>query len=250
LGGELIEGRRAVIELLATGRRRVRSVWIADGQAGSPQLDEIERLAARRKVRVEVVPVGRLSAAAGTDSPQGVLAVAAPVESVAPEVLCEQGASELPPFLLVVAGVTDPHNLGSLLRSAECAGVTGIVLPRHRSAHLSPTVVKVAAGAVEHLSFALVGGVPAALSELASSGVHRIGLAGESPRSLYDMEIGAVAIAVVVGNEERGLPQLVRRRCDDVVSIPQSGQIASLNVAAAAAVACFEVSRQRGRAFA
>jgi 23S rRNA (guanosine2251-2'-O)-methyltransferase len=174
-----------------------------------------------------------------------VLAVAAPIEPVALDALCDPARDGTPPFLLVVAGVTDPHNLGALLRSAECAGVSGVVLPRHRSAHLSPTVVKVAAGAVEHLSFALVGGVPTALTQLSAAAVHLVGLAGEANRSLYDVDLASVAVALVVGSEERGLPPLVRRRCDDVVSIPQRGEIASLNVAAAGAIATFEVARQR-----
>jgi 23S rRNA (guanosine2251-2'-O)-methyltransferase len=240
-----VEGRRAVLELLAAGRRRVERVWVAEGLESSAQLDEIERLASRRKVRVETVPRARLAAAAGTDAPQGVLAVAAPVDPVTLGDLCQPAAPGAAPFLLVLAGVTDPHNLGALLRSAECAGATGIVLPRHRSAHLSPTVAKVAAGAIEHLPFALVGGIPSALAELADLGVWTVGLAGEARRSLYSLDLSVRAVALVVGSEERGLAQLVRRRCDELVSIPQAGAIASLNVAAAAAVACFEVARQR-----
>jgi len=149
------------------------------------------------------------------------------------------------PFLLVVDGVTDPRNLGSLLRSAECAGVTGVVLARHRAAHLSPTATKVAAGAVEHLSFALVGGIPSALDRLSSHGVRSLGLAAEAPRSLYDVPAWDGPIALVVGGEERGLGALVRRRCDEVVAIPQRGTLESLNVGVAAAVACFEVARRR-----
>ena len=150
------------------------------------------------------------------------------------------------PFLLVAAGITDPRNLGALLRSAECAGVDGVVLPRHRSARLSPTVTKTAAGAIEHLPFAVVGGVPTALSELRELGVWSIGLAGEADQSLYDLPLGEGPVALVVGSEEKGLAPLVRRRCDAVVAIPQHGALPSLNVGVAGAVACFEVARQRG----
>ncbi len=239
-----MEGRRAVRELLAAGRRPVVSVWMADGLDPSPQLDEIEALAARRRVRLEVVPRARLDATAHTEAPQGVVARARPVTSVPLEDLAS-GTGGRPAFLLVVAGVTDPRNLGALLRSAECAGVTGVVLPRHRTAHLSPTVTKVAAGAVEHLAFAQVGGVPAALAQLRELDVWTIGLAGEAERSLYDLSLGDRGVALVVGAEERGLPPLVRRRCDDVVAIPQHGTLPSLNVGVAGAVACFEVARQR-----
>ncbi len=237
-----------MIELLAAGRRRVERLWLADGLESSAQLDEIEALAARRKVPVETVSRGRLAAAAGTEAPQGVVAVARPIEETPLGDLCEAAGPGAPPFLLVVAGVTDPHNLGALLRSAECAGVTGVVLPRHRSANLSPTVAKVAAGAIEHLAFSLVGGIPAALGQIAGFGVRTVGLAGEARRSLYELDLGGSPVALVVGSEERGLPQLARRRCDDLVSIPQQGSISSLNVAAAGAVACFEVARQRAGA--
>lgn len=251
LGGDQVEGRRAVRALLAAGRRPVRAVWMADGLDPSPQLDEIEALAARRHVRVEVVPRARLEAAARTDAPQGVLARAKAVEPVPLETLVagtprrDDGPGA---FLLVVAGVTDPHNLGALLRSAECAGVTGVVLPRHRAAHLSPTVAKAAAGAIEHLEFALVGGVPSALERLGSLGVWTLGLATEGAVSLYDVPAVTGPVALVVGGEERGLPPLARRRCDQLATIPQHGTIESLNVAAATAVACFEVARRRGDA--
>ncbi len=140
LGGDVVEGRRAVRELLAAGRRPVRSIWIAEGLDPSPLLDEIEELAARRRVRVENVSRARIEAAARTEAPQGVLARARAVEPVGVDELAVPGRGT--PFLVVVAGVTDPRNLGALLRSAECAGVTGVVLPRHRSAHLTPTVAK------------------------------------------------------------------------------------------------------------
>ncbi len=244
LGGDQVEGRRAVRELLAADRRPVRSLWLADGLDPSPQLDEIERLAARRRVRVEVVSRARLDTEARTEAPQGVLARARPIEPVDLDELARPGPAG-PPFLLVVSGVTDPRNLGALLRSAECAGVTGVVLPRHRAAHLSPTVAKVAAGAIEYLRFALVGGVPSALDRLRAAGVWAVGLAGESRRSLYDLALGDLPAALVVGSEERGLAPLVRRRCDEVVAIPQWGKLPSLNVGSAGSVACFEVARQR-----
>ncbi|MHB1848888.1 MAG: 23S rRNA (guanosine(2251)-2'-O)-methyltransferase RlmB [Acidimicrobiales bacterium] len=238
-----MEGRRAVRELLAAGRRPVRTLWLAEGLDPSVQLDEIEQLAARRRVRVETVSRARLEAAARTEAPQGVLARARPIEPVDLDELA--APTRGPAFVVVVAGVTDPRNLGALLRSAQCAGATGVVLPRHRAVHLSPTVAKVAAGAIEHLDFALVGGIPNALERLSSLGIWALGLASESPRSIYDVGFGDGPVALVVGGEERGLPPLVRRRCDEIVAIPQHGALASLNVGVAAAVACFEVARRR-----
>jgi 23S rRNA (guanosine2251-2'-O)-methyltransferase len=247
LGGDQVEGRRAVLELLSVGRRTVRKVLLVEDQDPSAQLDRIEELAARMRVPVETVPRARLETQARTESHQGVVALARPVEPVSLEDLCAPSKKGVPPFLLVAAGITDPRNLGALLRSAECSGVTGVVLPRHRSARLSPTVAKTAAGAIEHLPFAVVGGIPAALSVMTELGVWSIGLAGESTQSLYDLPLGEGPIALVVGSEEKGLAPLVRRRCDAVVSIPQHGSLPSLNVGVAGAVACFEVARQRQR---
>ena len=246
LGGEQVEGRRAVRELLAVGRRSVREIWIAEGLDPSPQLDEIERLAIRRRVKVVLAARRRLEATAKTDAPQGVLAFAQPLEEADFDDLCRSTRNGAP-FLLVLDGVSDPHNLGSLLRVAEVAGVTGVVLPRHRAANVTATVTKVAAGAIEHLPIAVVPGIPAALRRMDELGVWAIGLDADATRSVYKLgEALAVGpIALVLGAEGRGLADLTRRRCADLVGIPQHGQVASLNVATAGAVACFEIARRR-----
>jgi 23S rRNA (guanosine2251-2'-O)-methyltransferase len=219
----------------------------------SPLLDDIERLAARRRTRLQVVSRRRLDAEARTDSPQGVLARAGALAETEIDDLCVSAAGG-PPFLVVFDGVTDPHNLGSLLRSAECAGVTGVVLPRHRAAHVTPTVTKVAAGAIEHLALAVVGGVPGALLRMTDAGVTTVGLDASADVSLFALaDIGgaggvidmAEPLALVVGAEGRGLAPLTRKRCTVLASIPQHGTIESLNVAAAGAVAFFEVARAR-----
>ena len=146
---------------------------------------------------------------------------------------------------MAVDGVTDPGNLGALLRSAECAGATGIVLPRHRAVHITPTVTKTAAGAVEHLAFAVVGGLPTALQDLRRQGVWVVGLDGEGDTPLWRLPAADGPIALVLGAEGAGLSRLVRQRCDAIASIPLRGTLSSLNVAAAAAVACYEVARIR-----
>jgi 23S rRNA (guanosine2251-2'-O)-methyltransferase len=230
------------------GARPVREVWVADGQDPSPQLDEIERLAARRRARVLLVPRGRLMARARTEAPQGVLALCRPLEELEVDQLVTASPGA-PPFLLVLDGVTDPHNVGSLLRSAECSGVTGVVLARHRAAHVTPTVAKVAAGAIEHLRFAVVPGIPSALRRLDELGVATLGLDAGQRRSLYDLPAAATgAVALVLGAEGHGLSALTRRRCTLLAGIPQHGRIPSLNVATAGAVACFELARRRAAA--
>ena len=244
LGGDQVEGRRAVRELLAANTRPVMKVLVSSGQDPSEQLDEIELLAQVARVPLELVSRARLDALARTDSHQGVLALTRGIDAVdLDDLIYESGART--PFLLVAAGITDPRNLGALLRSAECAGVTGVVLPRHRSARLSPTVAKTAAGAIEHLVFATVPGIPAGLERLSKLGVRTIGLAGEAKKSLFDLDLGDAPVALVLGEEERGLAPLVRKRCDELVSIPQFGDVESLNVSVAGAIAMFEVTRQR-----
>jgi 23S rRNA (guanosine2251-2'-O)-methyltransferase len=223
----------------------VRSVIMAEGMDAAAILDEIEALAASRRVKVEHVSRRRIDSLARTDAAQGVVALARPVEEVSLESLCEPSRRGRVPFLLVLDGITDPHNLGALLRSAECAGVTGVVLPRHRSAHLSPTVAKVAAGALEYLPMALVAGIPAVLPRLSAMGVWTVGLAGEANQPLYELPLGDQPVALVLGSEGTGLAPLTRKRCDALARIPQHGSLSSLNVSTAGAIACFDVARQR-----
>ena len=232
-------------ELLAARRRRVREVWIVDEAGESALLAEIADLAAEARVAVRRVPRGRLDAAARTDAPQGVLARAEPLPEADLEALADPAQSPRP-YLLVLDGVTDPHNLGALLRTAVCAGMTGAVLGRHRAAHVTPTVTKAAAGAVEHLPLALVAGIPAALAELGRAGVWTVGLAADGERTVDELDLGDQPLAVVLGSEGRGLSRLARARCDVVARIPLRGPLESLNVAAAGAVAAFTFALSRG----
>ncbi len=230
-----------MLELLRARRRSVRKVYVAEGQDASETLDAIEFEAQRQRIPIQVISMARLDREAKTEGHQGVLAFAAPLDTV----LLEELVVGPRPFLLVCDGVTDPRNLGAMLRSAEGAGVTGVVLPRHRSARISPTAAKTAAGAIEYLRFCDVGGVPAALDQLNRAGVFTVGLAGESTTSLYDAELGSGPVALVVGGEEKGLAALTRKRCATVVSIPQMGHISSLNAGVAVSIAAFEAARQR-----
>jgi 23S rRNA (guanosine2251-2'-O)-methyltransferase len=236
-----VEGRHAVLELLRAKRRSVQRIFIAEAQDASTTLDAIEFEAQRQRVLVQMVSMTRLDREAKTEGHQGVMALAQPLDTVSLDELLKMKK----PFLLVCDGVTDPRNLGAMLRSAEGAGVTGVVVPRHRSARISPTVTKTAAGAIEYLTFCDVGGIPTAIDQLNKAGVLTVGLAGEVKESLYDLDLGAGPVALVVGGEEKGLSALTRKRCATVVSIPQLGRISSLNAGVAVSVAAFEVSRQR-----
>ena len=245
LGGEQVEGRHAVRELLLAGRRRVRDVWLAEDVDPAPILEDIRQLAAEARVAVKRVSRTQLDHEARSDAPQGVLAHAAPIPEADLERLATGDGDRGTPFLLAVDGITDPQNLGALLRTAECAGATGVVLPRHRVAHVTPTVAKAAAGAIEHLPIALVGGLPSALARLRDLGVWIVGLDGAGDTSVFDLQVASEPLALVLGAEGRGLSRLVRERCDVLAAIPLRGALSSLNVSAAAAVACYEVARRR-----
>jgi len=245
LGGEQVEGRQAVRELLLAGRRKVHEIVFANDLDPAPVLDDIRELAAEGRVLIREVSRNRLEGEARTDAPQGVIARAAPLPEVDLDDLLGPGPGGAAPFLLALDGVTDPGNLGAVLRSAETAGVTGVVLPRHRAVHVTPTVTKAAAGAVEHLPMALVGGLPAALMRLRDKGIWIIGLDGAADHNLWDVRLADEPVVLVLGAEGTGLGRLTRQRCDEVVAIPLRGRLGSLNVAAAGALACFEVARRR-----
>ena len=245
LGGEQVEGRQAVRELLLANRRDTREIWMAADLDPAPVLDDIRELAGEARVLVKVVGRGKLDAAARTDAPQGVLAFARPLPEVSIEELLKTRAGMPAPFLLLSDGITDPGNLGALLRSAECAGVTGLVLPQHRAVHITPAVTKAAAGSVEHIPMAVVGGMPTAIRQLQDAGVWVIGLDERAEKSVWQLDLGARPVALVLGAEGPGLSRLVRDRCDELVAIPMRGRLASLNVGTAGALACFEVARGR-----
>lgn len=248
LGGEQVEGRQAVAELLAARRRPVIDVWMAQEVEAAPILTRIEQLATEARVPLRRVSRSRIDAAAATDAPQGVLAHARPLPEADFDDLCRPPAVDgtSKPFLLAVDGVTDPHNLGALLRSAEAAGATGAVLARHRAVHVTPTVAKAAAGAIERVPMAIVAGMPAALARAKELGCWVVGLAGDGEQSLFDgLAVATEALVLVVGAEGGGLSRLARARCDLVVGIPMRGRLPSLNVSTAGALALFEVSRRR-----
>jgi 23S rRNA (guanosine2251-2'-O)-methyltransferase len=234
-----------VRELLLVGRRRVQELWLA-GEGDDPgSLQDLADLAADLRVPVRMVSRQRLDANARTEAPQGVLARAEPLEETDLDELVRVPKRGPKPFLVAVDGVTDPGNLGALLRSAECTGATGIILPRHRSVHVTPMVAKAAAGAIEHLPMAVVPGLPAALERLKEAGVWSIGLDGAGDSRIDEVDLAGQPVVLVLGAEGSGLSRLVRQRCDVVAAIPLLGKLGSLNVAAAGAIACYEVARRR-----
>lgn len=244
LGGDQVEGRHAVRELLLAGTRRTRELIISADMDSAPILDEIFDLARENKVPIRELSRSKFDSQTRTDAAQGVMAFAAPIKAVDIEELTQPYMGQ-PPFLLLLDGVTDPNNLGAILRVAECAGVTGIVLPRHRAARITASVTKAATGAVEHLRIAQVAGIPSAISRLAEFGVWTVALDMVADHSVFEMNVATEPVALVLGAEGSGVSKLARERCDTIARIPLAGSLGSLNVSTAAAVACYEVVRRR-----
>ena len=239
LGGTVVPGRRAVVELLRAGHRRVRSVSLARDRGAAAE--EVAALAAAAGVPTRRRDPEQLRDEAGVEAAQGVVAHADPLAPVALAALLDEPAA----FLVALDGVTDPQNLGAVLRSAAAAGATGVVLPRRRAALLTPAAMKAAAGAAEHLPIALVGGAAGALEQAGRAGVWTIGLDARGDTTVYDLGVADRPLLLVLGAEGAVLSRLARQRCDVVARVPMPGPTESLNVAAAAAVTCFEVARQR-----
>jgi len=230
-----------VRELLVAGRRKVHELMLSSGADDAPELQELEALARNAGVRIKAVPPDQIERRARTGAPQGVIAIAAPVPSAdLDDLLADPHA-----FLVALDGVTDPQNLGAVMRSAETAGATGIVLATHRAVGLTPAVAKAAAGAMEYLKVAFVSGVPGALDRAKRAGVWCVGLDADGDQLLFDLSVADAPLVLVLGAEGRGLSRLARTRCDVIASIPMHGHIESLNVSAAAAVACTEIARRR-----
>jgi 23S rRNA (guanosine2251-2'-O)-methyltransferase len=230
---DLVYGRRAVREALR-GRREVLEVWATERAVkGEDWLGE-----ARPKLKLEK----ELSERAETRDHQGVLALVEPFRYADDYEL----AAAAKPLLVVLDRVTDPRNLGAVCRSAEGAGATGVIVPAHGSAVVTPAVARSSAGAVEHLPVAVVTNLARYLEEVKGADLWVYGAAGEAPaRPMWDVDLSG-GVALVLGAEGKGLRPLVRRTCDALVAIPLAGQVESLNVSVAAAVLLYEARRQRG----
>lgn len=244
LDGTQVEGRQAVREMLIAQKRRVHEVYVSDDIDNNPIVDDIIALAKDQRVPLHRVARKDIERMARSEAPQGVVAMGAelPEADIADFVRTEGSV----PFIVAIDGVTDPGNLGAILRSCDGAGVTGVILPKHRAVHVTPSAAKSAAGAAEYVPIALVSGLPTALRQLKEAGVWIVGLHDAADKSVF--EFGSLAtepVCLVLGAEGPGLSRLVRERCDMLLSIPMLGALSSLNVSAAAALATYEVVRAR-----
>jgi 23S rRNA (guanosine2251-2'-O)-methyltransferase len=240
-----IEGRRPVVEALRA-KRPLDEILVASGARPGGALAEIVKLAERRGVRVREIPRRELEDRAESRNPQGVIAMTGSSFAYASiDDLFERASTAgEPPLFVAVDGVTDPMNLGSLARSCEGAGAHGMIVPRRRAAPVTAAAEKASAGALEHLPVAMVTNLVRALEDLKERGVWIAALDGDAAATIYDLPADD-ALCLVVGAEGTGVSRLVLDRADHRVSIPMSGRVASLNAAAAGAVALFDLRRRR-----
>ncbi|MCX7818848.1 MAG: 23S rRNA (guanosine(2251)-2'-O)-methyltransferase RlmB [Kiritimatiellae bacterium] len=243
---EWLYGRQVLLEVLRAGRRRCRALWVAEGVREGPTVSALEGWARRRGVPVRRCPKSELDRRTASANHQGVVLEAEPFqEAEFEEVLEATRHRDEPPFLVVLDHLQDPQNVGSIMRSAEAAGVHGVVLARDRACGVTPAVVRASSGAVEHLAVTRVANLANAVTEMERRGIRCWALeAAEDARPIYAWDLRG-GLAVVVGAEGHGVQKRVRAACSGSVAIPMRGKVASYNAAVAAAIAMYEVRRQR-----
>lgn len=239
----LIEGRNAVIEALRT-EASIDKIFIQKGEVDKT-LGHIASKARAAGIVVVEADRRKLDGMSRTHAHQGVIALAAVREYVSvDDILADAAAKNEPPLIVVCDEISDPHNLGAIIRTAECAGAHGVVIPKRRSAGLTAVVAKTSAGAVAHVPVARVPNIPALLKDLKKQGVWVFGTAADGTTALYDADLKGPA-AIVIGSEGDGMTRLAAENCDFLVSIPMRGKLNSLNASAAAAILLYEAVRQR-----
>jgi len=243
---EQVEGRHPVRVALEAGKRPVLRIWVARGIESHGDVGAILHQAQKDGVEIRSVDKTQIDAMAAGTAHQGIVAETGPYPYMALEDgLRDAMDSSRPPFVLVTAHIQDPHNLGSLIRSSECAGVHMVIIPARRAAQITPSVVKASAGATEYMQVARVPNIANCVERLKQAGIWVFAgdLQGED---IYASDLRG-PIAVVVGGEAKGVPPRVRKSCDFTVRIPLAGRIPSLNASVAGAVLLYEVVRQRGQ---
>ena len=239
----IIEGRNAVIEALRAGET-IDKIYLQKGETDKT-LGHIASKARAAGVVVVEADRRKLDAMSRTHAHQGIIAVAAVREYASVEDLLQAARDRgEPPLLVVCDELSDPHNLGAVIRTAECAGAHGVIIPKRRSAGLTAVVAKTSAGAVSHLPVARVANLPSLLKQLKKEGLWIFGAAADGPVSLYEADLKGPA-AIVIGSEGSGMSRLVAETCDVLVRIPMKGKLNSLNASAAAAILLYEAVRQR-----
>ena len=238
-----IEGRNAVLELLESGRD-INKIYVSEGEKyGS--INKIIAKAKERKIIINEISRAKLNQMAQTENNQGVIAVVPPFNYCEVEDILEEAKRKnTKPFILILDGIEDPHNLGSIIRTAETASVDGIIIPKRRAAGVNSTVAKVSAGAVEYMKIARVNNITDTINYLKENDVWICGTDMNTDKYYYDEDFTG-GIAIVIGSEGFGISRLVKENCDFLVKIPMKGKITSLNASVSAGIIMYEVVKQR-----
>ena len=238
-----VEGRNAVLELLESGRD-INKILVANGEKHG-SIHKILAIAKERKIIVTEIEKNKLNQIAQTPNNQGVIAIVPPYDYCEVEdILDEAKRKNEKPFILILDGIEDPHNLGSIIRTAETAGVHGIIIPKRRAASVNSTVSKVSAGAVEYMKIARVNNINETIRYLKEQDVWICGTDMDT-NTIYTKQDYKMPIAIVIGSEGFGMSRLVKENCDFLVKIPMKGKITSLNAAVSAGIIMYEVVKNR-----
>ena len=241
---EILYGYHPVYEALRANRRTIHEIYISK-QKPNKRIEHIRLTADRKNLNIKELSPDRIQAIAGNASHQGIAASVNRYPLVAVRDILNFVLSDGHlPFLLLLDHIVDPHNLGALIRTALCAGVDGVIIPKDRSAYPSPAVCKISSGALEHMRVAQVNNIVRCVESLKEDSLWIVGLEPNAPQSIYSTPLTG-ALGLVVGGEEKGLRPLVRKKCDFLISIPQRATLGSLNASAAGAIVMYESYRQR-----
>lgn len=242
-----IEGRNSVLELLES-ERDINKILIAKGERHG-SINKIIAIAKQRKIVIAEVERQKLNAISETNNHQGVIAIVPPFNYVEVEdILDEAKQKNEDPFIIILDGIEDPHNLGSIIRTAETAGVHGVIIPKRRACGVNATVSKSSAGAVEHVKIARVNNINETIKYLKDEGLWICGTDGEAKEYYYNQNLKG-RMAIVIGSEGYGMNRLVKENCDFLVKIPMKGKITSLNASVSAGIVIYEAVKQRTKNF-
>lgn len=239
---QYIVGRNPVLEILSSGKE-IEKLLLLDGEIKG-SINKIVGKAKDRKIIIQYVNKNKLEQVSNGSNHQGVAALVTPYSySSVDEILGKAKKLNQPPFVLILDGIEDPHNLGAIIRTAECAGVHGVIIQNRRAAQVSQGVYKSSVGAVEHMLVAKVTNISDTIEELKEKGLWVYGAHGDAENYYFQTKLEG-AIGLVIGNEGKGISRLVKEKCDLLIKIPMSGQISSLNASNAASILIYEVVRQ------
>ncbi len=238
-----VEGRNSVIELLESGRD-INKIFIQSGEKHG-SINKIIAIANERKILITQISKEKMNQMSKTTNHQGVIAIVPPYDYAQVEdILFKATTLQEEPFVVILDGIEDVHNLGSIIRTAETAGVHGIIIPKRRAASVNATVNKVSAGAVEHMQIARVNNIVETIKYLKEQGLWICGTDMDTKTYYYDQDMKG-PIAIVIGSEGYGMSRLVKENCDFLVKIPMKGKITSLNASVSAGIVIYEAAKQR-----